>query len=93
MIPNMYKIAGELLPAVFHVTARSVAGHALSIFGDPLCLDICTTFMKFGEMPKIVGGRYGLSSKEFNPSMVKAVSKTWTHWPLKIISRWGFETI
>ena len=34
MIPNMYKIAGELLPAVFHVTARSVAGHALSIFGD-----------------------------------------------------------
>ena len=34
MIPNMYKIAGELLPAVFHVTARAVAGHALSIFGD-----------------------------------------------------------
>jgi pyruvate-ferredoxin/flavodoxin oxidoreductase len=34
MIPNMYKIAGELLPAVFHVSARSVAAHALSIFGD-----------------------------------------------------------
>ncbi len=34
MIPNMYKIAGELLPGVFHVAARSVAGHALSIFGD-----------------------------------------------------------
>jgi pyruvate-ferredoxin/flavodoxin oxidoreductase len=34
MIPNMYKIAGELLPGVFHVSARSVAGHALSIFGD-----------------------------------------------------------
>ena len=34
MIPNMYKIAGELLPAVLHVTARAVAGHALSIFGD-----------------------------------------------------------
>jgi pyruvate-ferredoxin/flavodoxin oxidoreductase len=34
MIPNMYKIAGELLPAVFHVSARTVAGHALSIFGD-----------------------------------------------------------
>lgn len=34
MIPNMYKIAGELLPAVFHVTARSLASHALSIFGD-----------------------------------------------------------
>src|ERR1039457_864088 len=34
MIPNMFKIAGELLPAVFHVTARAVAAHALSIFGD-----------------------------------------------------------
>ena len=34
MIPNMYKIAGELLPGVFQVSARSVAGHALSIFGD-----------------------------------------------------------
>ena len=34
MIPNMYKIAGEMLPAVFHVTARSLATHALSIFGD-----------------------------------------------------------
>jgi pyruvate-ferredoxin/flavodoxin oxidoreductase len=34
MIPNMYKIAGELLPGVFHVTARTVAAHALSIFGD-----------------------------------------------------------
>jgi len=34
MIPNMYKIAGELLPAVFHVSARSLAAQALSIFGD-----------------------------------------------------------
>ncbi|HUJ39147.1 MAG TPA: pyruvate:ferredoxin (flavodoxin) oxidoreductase, partial [Candidatus Acidoferrales bacterium] len=34
MIPNMYKIAGELTPAVIHVAARSVATHALSIFGD-----------------------------------------------------------
>ncbi|HKK41355.1 MAG TPA: pyruvate:ferredoxin (flavodoxin) oxidoreductase [Bacteroidales bacterium] len=34
MIPNMFKIAGELLPGVFHVSARSVAAHALSIFGD-----------------------------------------------------------
>ncbi len=34
MIPNMYKIAGELLPAVFHVSARAVATHALNIFGD-----------------------------------------------------------
>ena len=34
MIPNMYKISGELLPGVFHVSARAVATHALSIFGD-----------------------------------------------------------
>jgi pyruvate-ferredoxin/flavodoxin oxidoreductase len=34
MIPNMFKIAGELTPAVFHIAARSVATHALSIFGD-----------------------------------------------------------
>ncbi|MCC8197203.1 MAG: pyruvate:ferredoxin (flavodoxin) oxidoreductase [Tannerellaceae bacterium] len=34
MIPNMYKIAGELLPSVFHVSARTLASHALSIFGD-----------------------------------------------------------
>jgi pyruvate-ferredoxin/flavodoxin oxidoreductase len=34
MIPNMYKISGELLPGVFHVTARALATHALSIFGD-----------------------------------------------------------
>lgn len=41
MIPNMYKIAGELLPCVFHVSARCVASHALNIFGDHsdvLCL-------------------------------------------------------
>lgn len=34
MIPNMYKMAGEFLPAVFHVSARTIATHALSIFGD-----------------------------------------------------------
>ncbi len=34
MIPNMYKIAGEQLPCVFHVSARAIAAHALSIFGD-----------------------------------------------------------
>ena len=34
MIPNMYKIAGELLPSVFHVSARTVSSHALNIFGD-----------------------------------------------------------
>ncbi|MDR0427436.1 MAG: pyruvate:ferredoxin (flavodoxin) oxidoreductase, partial [Dysgonamonadaceae bacterium] len=34
MIPNMYKVAGELLPGVYHVSARALASNALSIFGD-----------------------------------------------------------
>jgi len=41
--------------------------------GDPLYQDVCTAFMEYGEGPQIIGGRYGLSSKEFNPSMIKAV--------------------
>jgi pyruvate-ferredoxin/flavodoxin oxidoreductase len=41
MIPDMYKIAGELLPAVFHITARSLAAHALSIFGDQADVMAC----------------------------------------------------
>lgn len=41
--------------------------------GDPLYTDVCTAFMEYGESPKIIGGRYGLSSKEFNPNMIKAV--------------------
>ena len=41
--------------------------------GDPLYMDVCTAFMEQGEMPGIVGGRYGLGSKEFTPAMVKAV--------------------
>ena len=41
MIPNMYKIAGELLPCVFHVSARTVASHALNIFGDHSDVMVC----------------------------------------------------
>eukprot|EP00887_Chlorella_sp_A99_P003750 scaffold7.g3750.t1 len=40
MIPNMYKIAGELMPCVLHVSARALAGHALSIFGDHQASDV-----------------------------------------------------
>jgi len=43
MIPNMNKIAGELTPAAFHVTARTVATHALSIFGDHSDVMFCRT--------------------------------------------------
>ena len=41
MIPNMYKMAGELLPSVIHVSARTVATHALNIFGDPSDVYAC----------------------------------------------------
>jgi pyruvate-ferredoxin/flavodoxin oxidoreductase len=41
--------------------------------GDPLYQDVCTAFMERGELPTLINGRYGLGSKEFNPSMVKAV--------------------
>lgn len=41
--------------------------------GEPLYQDVCTAFMEHGEGPRVIGGRYGLSSKEFNPSMIKAV--------------------
>ena len=43
MIPNMFKIAGELTPTVFHVAARTVATHALSIFGDHSDVMACRT--------------------------------------------------
>jgi pyruvate-ferredoxin/flavodoxin oxidoreductase len=41
--------------------------------GDPLYLDVCAALMENGRSPKVLNGRYGLGSKEFNPSMVKAV--------------------
>ncbi len=41
--------------------------------GDPLYLDVCTAFFEQGDAPMIIGGRYGLGSKEFTPAMVKAV--------------------
>ncbi len=43
MIPNLYRIAGELLPGVFHVAARTIATHALSIFGDHSDIYACRT--------------------------------------------------
>ena len=51
MVPNMYKMAGELLPAVFHVTARAIASHTLSIFGDHSDIMACrqTGFAMLGE--------------------------------------------
>ncbi|MFZ4414570.1 MAG: pyruvate:ferredoxin (flavodoxin) oxidoreductase, partial [Bacteroidales bacterium] len=58
MIPNMYKIAGELLPCVFHVSARTLAAHALSIFGDHSDIYSCRqtgfAFLATGSVQEIM---------------------------------------
>lgn len=57
MIPNMYKIAGELTPTVFHIAARTLATHALSIFGDHSDVMACRSTgwaMLFGNNPQEV---------------------------------------
>ncbi len=58
MIPNMYKIAGELLPGVFHVSARTLAAHALSIFGDHSDIYSCRqtgfAFLATGSVQEIM---------------------------------------
>lgn len=58
MIPNLYKIAGELLPGVFHVAARTVATHALSIFGDHSDIYACrqtgTAMLASGSVQEVM---------------------------------------
>ncbi len=58
MLPNMYKIAGELLPGVFDVSARAVAGHALSIFGDHSDVTACRAtgfaFLASGSVQEVM---------------------------------------
>jgi pyruvate-ferredoxin/flavodoxin oxidoreductase len=60
--------------------------------GDPLYLDVCTNLMEHGRRLQVLNGRYGLGSKEFTPSMVKAVSTTWPPPGPRIISRWASST-
>ena len=58
MIPNLYKIAGELLPGVFHVAARTIAAHALSIFGDHSDIYACrqtgTAMLASGSVQEVM---------------------------------------
>ena len=69
--------APEYLLSVIPATANRIAvldrTKEVGSLGDPLYQDVCTAFMEKAEMPTIVNGRYGLGSKEFTPSMVKAV--------------------
>lgn len=57
MIPNMFKISGELLPGVLHVGTRSIAAHALSIFGDHQDVMACrSTRIRFFSLGVGAGG-------------------------------------
>ncbi|MEW5733495.1 MAG: pyruvate:ferredoxin (flavodoxin) oxidoreductase [Thermodesulfobacteriota bacterium] len=61
------------LPATVAVLTALDRTKEPGALGDPLYLDICTAFLERGEGPQLLGGRYGLSSKEFTPAMVKSV--------------------
>ena len=63
----------EVLPATAKTITMLDRTKEPGALGDPLYIDVCTAFMEKGETPKLLGGRYGLGSKEFNPGMAKAV--------------------
>ncbi|UCF93643.1 MAG: pyruvate:ferredoxin (flavodoxin) oxidoreductase [Desulfobacterales bacterium] len=69
--------SSEHLLAVIPATAKLITvldrTKEPGALGEPLYVDVCTAFMEHGRTARILGGRYGLGSKEFNPGMVKAV--------------------
>ena len=68
-VENLFAVMPAGVKKITVLVRAKVAG----ALGDPLYTDICTAYMERSETPKILGGRYGLGSKEFNPSMVKAI--------------------
>ena len=64
MIPNMYKISGEMLPGVFHVTARALAAHSLSIFGDHSDVMGCTSDGFCNARFRFRTGSYGSCTRD-----------------------------
>jgi pyruvate-ferredoxin/flavodoxin oxidoreductase len=75
MIPNMFKIAGELTPATMHVTARTVATHALSIFGDHSDVMACRTtgwaMLASNSVQEV--RRYGLGGADCHAGIPRSV--------------------
>ncbi|MDD6088738.1 MAG: pyruvate:ferredoxin (flavodoxin) oxidoreductase, partial [Desulfovibrionaceae bacterium] len=63
----------QVLPATVETISVLDRTKEAGAVGEPLYVDICTAFMERGEAPRIVGGRYGLGSKDFTPDMAKAV--------------------
>ena len=72
MIPNMYKIAGELLPCVFHVSARTLASHSLSIFGDHQDVDSANGICHVGRRVCARGNGFGRCSSFIYDSVESA---------------------
>ncbi len=99
MIPNMYKIAGELLPCVFHVSARTVASHALNIFGDHSDVYACrqTGFAMLAETnPQEVmdiGAVAHLASIEGRVPFINFFDGFRTSHEIQKISLWDYEDL
>ena len=99
MIPNMYKIAGELLPCVFHVSARTVASHALNIFGDHSDVYACrqTGFAMLAETnPQEVmdlGAVAHLASIESRVPFINFFDGFRTSHEIQKISLWDYEDL
>lgn len=71
--PFDIKAMMEVIPATAETITVLDRTKEPGSIGDPLYMDVCTAFMEKGEGPRIIGGRYGLGSKEFNAPMIKAV--------------------
>ena len=99
MIPNMYKIAGELLPCVIHVSARCVASHALNIFGDHSDVYACrqTGFaMMAGSNPQEVmdlGAVAHLSTIKGRVPFINFFDGFRTSHEIQKIEAWDYETL
>ncbi len=99
MIPNMYKIAGELLPCVFHVSARCVASHALNIFGDHSDVYACrqTGFAMLAETnPQEVmdlGAVAHLASIESRVPFINFFDGFRTSHEIQKIEAWDYEDL
>jgi pyruvate-ferredoxin/flavodoxin oxidoreductase len=71
--PFDIKAMMEVIPATAETITVLDRTKEPGSIGDPLYMDVCAAFMEKGEGPRIIGGRYGLGSKEFNAPMIKAV--------------------
>lgn len=99
MIPNIYKVAGELLPGVFHVSARSLSVHALSIFGDHsdvmACRQIGTAMIASSNPQEVMdlGSVSHLSSIEGSLPVIHFFDGFRTSHEIQKIEAWDYEDL